>query len=62
MNAIEDASTHAASTIRRRFGGTSRPNSCRQGSAAMIPRLHGSGRGCAIFLPLVQLSVRAYAG
>jgi hypothetical protein len=48
MNAIEDASTQAASTMRRRRSGASRPSSRGQGSASITPRLQGSTNGCAI--------------
>ena len=47
MNAIDDASTQAASTMRRRRGGAFRPNSRGQGSASITPRLQGSTNGCA---------------
>ena len=47
MNAIDDASTQAASTMRRHRGGASRPSSRGQGSASITPRLHGSTNGCA---------------
>jgi hypothetical protein len=47
-SAIEDARTQAASTIRRRRGATSRPNSRGQGWAEIAPRQHGSTNGCAI--------------
>src|SRR5918992_1304454 len=47
MNAMEDASTHAASTMRRRGGTISRPSSRGHGSAPMMPRLHGSTNGWA---------------
>jgi hypothetical protein len=40
MNAIEDASTHAARTTRRRGAGISRPNSRGQGSAFITPTPH----------------------
>src|SRR5262249_51226696 len=47
MNTIEVASTQAASTMRRRRGEVSRPNSRGHGSLAIMPRLHGSTKGCA---------------
>src|SRR5258707_3781608 len=46
MNAIEDASTQAVSTMRRRRGGASRPSSRGQGSASITPRPHRSTNGC----------------
>src|SRR5258707_10584390 len=48
MNAIEDASTQAARTIRRRCGAISRPSARGHGSAAIMPRSHGSTKGCAM--------------
>src|SRR5262249_13554513 len=47
MNTIEDASTQATSTMRRRRGDVSRPSS----SLALMPRLHGSSKGCATVSP-----------
>jgi hypothetical protein len=47
MNAIEEVSTQAARTMRRRGAGISRPNSRGYGSAFITPPPHGSLNGCA---------------
>jgi hypothetical protein len=48
MKAIDDASTQAASTMRRCRGAISRPSARGHGWASMTPRSHGSMKGCAM--------------
>jgi hypothetical protein len=50
MNAIEDASTQAARTTRRRGAGISRPNSRGHGSALIMPTPHWSQNGCIMLV------------